>query len=251
MIFNRNINNLYYKGIAVKISVEQTPKQKLSKYILDNVDAVSIVHLPGMNLSTTINTITSIRRTHPSVTIIPHIAARNLKNKKELFSNCEKFIDVGIDDILIIGGGNKYGSCYGGAEAVIDDLLMEGFQFNRMLCGVYPQNESYASVKENKYTKFSGGISQMCFNLKLLRKFDKDTTIGVPSNCSVKELLKFVKLCGVVRTAKETISSLRGLQYLSYSGFNTRRFAEDLRADSIHIFNFGNLEKTVKSLIKN
>jgi len=234
----------------MKISVEQTPKQKLSQYVIDHVDAVSIVHLPGIHLSNTIATIQKIRRQNQFINIIPHIAARNLKNKKELYDNCDLFQSLGIKNILLIGGSNPTGNCYGDVRGVYEDIIKKEYDF-KLLCGVYPQHETPKQVFINKYDKFSRGITQICLNLHLINKFDSRTIVGVPSNCSASELLKFIKLCGITRTVREALPNISGLKYLSHSGFNTAKFISKLDGDrDIHIFNFGNLEKTIKNINK-
>lgn len=234
----------------MKISVEQTPRQKISPYVLEHVDSVSIVHLPKNRLSETLHTIADLQRQNKNIKIIPHIAARSLKSKEELFSNCDKFAEMGIKDVLIIGGGTKTGYCYSSAFGVYEDILNENYKFN-MMCGVYPQNETSTEVDDNKYSKFTRGITQVCLSCRLLNQFDNRTIVGVPSNCSAKELIRFIKLCGVARSIREAIPNIVGAKYISFSGFNTAKFVGDLSGDrDIHIFNFGNLEKTVRSLQK-
>jgi len=234
----------------MKISVEQTPRQMMSPYILNHVDSVSIVHLPKNRLSETLHTIAALQQQNKDIKIIPHIAARSLKNKDELFSNCDKFAEMGIEDVLIIGGGTSTGHCYSSAFGVYEDILHKGYKFN-MICGVYPQAETSTEVNDSKYSKFTRGITQVCLNHRLLNQFDNRTIVGVPSNCSAKELLRFIKLCGVARSIREAIPNVVGAKYVSFSGFNTAKFVGDLSGDrDIHIFNFGNLENTVRSLQK-
>lgn len=234
----------------MKISVEQTPKQELPDYVLEHIDSVSVVHLPGRRLTDTIHTITSIKRKNKKVKIIPHIAARSLKNKNELFTNCDKFVDLGIEDILLIGGSTKTGSCYADAFNVYDDIKNKDYKFNT-ICGVYPQHETNLEIENKKYKKFSRGITQICLNHRLLTQFDNKTIIGVPSKCSANDLLKFIKICGVGRSIKEAIPNIAGVKYLSVTGFNTAKFVRDLSGNpDIHIFNFGNIENTIRSLQK-
>jgi len=234
----------------VNITVEQTPKQKLSDSIIDKVNSVSIVHLPGIRLSESIRTATSLRRSNSTVNIIPHIAARNIKNKQELFSSCERFQDLGISDVLLIGGGRKTGDCYGNTDVVLRDIQDKGYSFQKIICGVYPQKETIESVQSTKYKYYSGGITQLCFNLKQLRSFSDSTTIGVPSNCSLTELFRFVQFCGIAKSTREMLCNLKGAKYMTYYGFNTAKFVADIEAANIHVFNFGNLEKTIESLVK-
>ena len=234
----------------MNISVEQTPKQILSDYVLDHVDAVSIVHLPGRRLSDTVHTITAIKKKNKKVKVIPHIAARSLKNQDELFTNCDKFRDLGIDDVLLIGGSTTSGNCYSSAFAVYNDIKEKDYKF-KTICGVYPQKETFSDVENKKYSKFSRGITQICLNRRLLNQFDNKTIIGVPSNCSANDLFKFIKICGIGRTLKEAIPNLVGAKYISFAGFNTCKFVQDLSDDrDIHVFNFGNIENTIKSLQK-
>lgn len=232
----------------MKISVEQTPKQTLSQNVLSNVSTVSIVHLPGYRLSSTVSTASFLRRQYPHLTVIPHIAARNIKNKKELHENCEHFHNLGIKNVLTVGGSKNYGDCYGNVLDLHKDIQDKNYGF-KFFCGVYPQHESSKFVDEKKYVKFERGITQVCLNVSLLKRLDQKTIIGVPSNCSAGELLRFVRICGITRTFREAAPNLIGLKYLSYSGFNTAKFVKKLDNQfDIHVFNFGNLDKTINSL---
>jgi len=234
----------------MNITVEQTPRQKLSSYILEHVNSVSIVHIPGTQLSDSIHTITSIKKQGKKVNLIPHIAARTLKNKNELYENCKKFLDLGIKDILIVGGSADTGICYSNAFEVYNDIQCKNYQFN-LLCGVYPVHENKTEVDNIKYTKFTRGVTQVCLNHHLLNQFDKKTIIGVPSKCSIKSLLKFIKICGVGQSIYEVKKNISGFKYISFSGFDTNRFVKNLKNNNdIHIFNFGNMENTIKSLQK-
>ena len=99
-----------------------------------------------------------------------------------------------------------------------------------------------------KYMHFEGGISQLCFNPRLLNTWEKKTRFGVATNCTLNGLWKYAKLCGLTDSVAYAVGNLRGLTYVSAKGFNTVKFVKDLRDNPIHLYNFGKLDQTLLQL---
>ena len=69
------------------ISVEKTPKQKLSQYAVDTASSVSITHLPNSNLTKVKDAAIELNEQAGSAKAVAHIAARNIKSESELHEN--------------------------------------------------------------------------------------------------------------------------------------------------------------------
>ena len=227
------------------ISVEKTPKQKLSQYAVDTASSVSITHLPNANLSLVKDAAIALNDQAGSSKAVVHIAARNLQSESELHENCIAMRKAGVNKVLLIGGSTYQGKIYQTAYDVKNQIEDYGFD---MYCGVYPQKEEYSLVEHTKYMHFKGGISQLCFNPRMLNTWETKTRIGIATNCTLEGLYKYAKLCGVLDSVAYAIANLRGLAYINTSGFNTVKFVNALRKNPIHLYNFGKLDQTLMQL---
>lgn len=230
----------------MNISIEKTPKQVLSHYAVDTASAVSITHLPGTHLSKVKDAAIELNEIAGSAKAVMHIGARNIQTESELHETCVAAKKAGIDKILCIGGSTYEGKVYQNVFDLYNQLAPYGFELS---CGVYPQSESFNNVDWVRYNKFrGGGITQLCFNPKILNNWIKKTKIGVPSNCSLKGLYKYIRLCGLTDSLAHALGNLKGMRYVTTDGFNTVKFVKDLNGQDIHIYNFGKLDQTLMQL---
>ena len=228
------------------ISIEKTPKQKLSKYAIDTASGISITHLPNTSLSKVKDAAIEINDLAGSSKAMAHIAARNIQSETELHENCIAMRKAGVDKVLLIGGSTYHGKVFQTFYEVRDAIESYGFD---MYCGVYPQSETYSNMAYTKYLHFKGGISQLCFNPRMLNTWEKKTRYGVATNCSLDGLWKYAKICGITDSVAYALGNLRGLTYVTMKGFNTVKFVKDLRNDNpIHLYNFGKLHQTLLQL---
>ena len=227
------------------ISVEKTPKQKLSQYAVDKASSVSITHLPNSDLIKVKDAAIELNDQAGSAKAVAHIAARNIKSENELHENCIAMRKAGVNKVLLIGGSTYEGKVYQTFYEVKDAIKDYGFD---MYCGVYPQSETYGNMQFTKYMHFAGGISQLCFNPRLLNTWEKKTRVGVATNCTLEGLWKYAKLCGLTDSLAYAVGNLRGLTYVSSKGFNTVKFVKDLKDNPIHLYNFGKLDQTLLQL---
>ena len=70
----------------------------------------------------------------------------------------------------------------------------------------------------------------------------------IPTNCTLKGLYKYAKLCGLLDSLAYAVGNLAGIKYVSSKGFNTLKFVQDLRDNPIHLYNFGKLDQTLMQL---
>ena len=181
--------------VVMDISVEKTPKQKLSQYAVDTASTVSVTHLPGTDLSVVKDAAIALNDQAGSAKAVAHIGARNLQSESELHENCIAMRKAGVDKVLLIGGSTYQGKVFQTFYEVKDAIEAYGFD---MYCGVYPQSETYGNMAFTKYMHFKGGISQLCFNPNILNQWESKTRYGVPTNCTLKGLYKYAKLCGLL-----------------------------------------------------
>ena len=228
------------------LSVEQTASQTLPQYVVNSCDQITITHLPTQPLTRSIDAVKKINDQAGVSKAVPHIAARNIDYEAELLNSCQAFQDEGVDTVLIIGGDRKYGARYTSSYQICQEI--KNFKF-RKLCGVYPQQETASQVRKKKYNSFSEGVTQFCLKPVLLNEFQEATRIGVPSNCSIQKLIKFAKICGANKTIKILLENLYGIKFVNANGFDTKNFVNCLTNQRIHIYNFGRIEQTVRSLL--
>jgi hypothetical protein len=234
----------------MKISVEKTPKQKLSQFVIDNVANVNITHLPNTSFQNTIDGIKEINDIAGRSIGIAHIGARNLSSEKELIDGLEILKMEKSDDVLIIGGGTPVSNIYPYSDAVYDFIKKSDFNFN-MWCAVHPQEEEFINVLVNKYQRYKGGYNQLCLNPKILRKWDKKTRICVPTSCSAKGLWRYMKIVGLTQSIPYAVGNWQGLFYLNKNGFDTKKFIQHVgNIEHLHLYNFGQLDKTLDRLLK-
>ena len=227
------------------ISVEKTPKQKLSQYAVDKASSVSITHLPNSDLIKVKDAAIELNDQAGSAKAVAHIAARNIKSENELHENCIAMRKAGVNKVLLIGGSHYEGKVYQTFYEVKDAIKDYGFD---MYCGVYTQSETYGNMQFTKDMHFAGGISQLCVNPRLLNTWEKKTRFGVATNCTLEGLWKYAKLCGLTDSLAYAVGNLRGLTYVSSKGFNTVKFVKDLKDNPIHLYNFGKLDQTLLQL---
>lgn len=208
------------------ISVEQTVTQTLPASVVDSVNEITLTHLNSHSLIESVNAVKRINDSAGRSLVIPHIAARNIKSEAELLNACQAFKQEKVMCVLVIGGNQKSSNYYSSVYEVC--RLINPFGF-RKLCGVYPQTESFQSVKRKKYKTFSEGITQFCLKPLLLNQFTSSTRFGVPSQCSVSVLYQYSKRCGLLNSFKSAFENLSGVRYFSSAGFDTARFVNQLQ----------------------
>ena len=143
------------------ISVEKTPKQKLSQYAVDTASSVSVTHLPGTDLSVVKDAAIALNDQAGSAKAVAHIGARNLQTESELHENCIAMRKAGVDKVLLIGGSTYDGKVYQTFYEVKEAIQDYGFD---MYCGVYPQSEQYSMMQYTIYI-----LKVVCF-VFLVRK---------------------------------------------------------------------------------
>mgnify|MGYP005710865023 FL=1 len=232
----------------MKLSTEKTPKQKLSKFSVDNVSAVNITHLSINDLKEVAQASDELNQQAGCNKAVPHVAARNIQSEQEL-DNFIKFCEAKeINKALVIGGSiprNKT-NVFQNDVAVATILKSANMTVD---CGIYPQNETELEIK-TKLSIFNNAITQLCMDANAINNLPLLDTIciGVPSMCSVKGIYKYLKLCGN-DSYKYIFKNYKALNYLGNNGIRVDKFIQKLKFSNYHIYNFGKLDKTIYKLL--
>ena len=90
----------------------------------------------------------------------------------------------------------------------------------------------------------------MCMDPKAINNLPllSNIRIGIPSMCSVKGIYKYLKLCGN-DSFKYIFKNWKAINYLGSDGIKVDKFIQELKFSNYHIYNFGNLDKTIRKLV--
>ena len=232
----------------MNLTTEKTPQQKLSNFTIDNVSAVNVTHLPIDDLNKVAHACDELNQQAGCNKAIPHVAARNIKNEKEL-ENFLKFCkSKEINKALVIGGSiqrNKNNIFQSDFE-IATILKKSGFTVD---CGIYPQNETEDEILF-KLKVFENAITQMCMDRKAINNLPllSNIRIGIPSMCSAKGIYKYLKLCGN-DSFKYIFKNWKAINYIGNDGIKVDKFIQELKFSRYHIYNSGNLDKTIRKLV--
>ena len=233
----------------MNLSTEKTPQQKLSKFLIDNVSKVNVTHLPIDDLNKVAQACDELNQQAGNNKAIPHVAARNIKSKQEL-ENFLKFCkSKEINRALVIGGSiPRNDNNFFQSDREIASILKKSEI--TVDCGIYPQNETVVEILE-KLKIFENAITQMCMDTKAINNLPllSNIRIGIPSMCSVKGIYKYLKLCGN-DSYKYIFKNWKAINYIGNDGIKVDKFIQELKFSNYHIYNFGNLDKTIHNLLK-
>ena len=239
----------------LNLSVEQTPskieKRKVSESVVNTVDYITIPHLSDNSLKVTYKSIVTLSDTYgvdPS-RVIPHIAARSIKSKSELSRQLKNFGDIGVRDVLVVGGNPSQPRGPYSRDEEVRERAREFGKF-RIYCGVYPDSDSVIDTLMNKYSRFNGGITQLCLSPNKLEGFRPSTRFGIPSKANWDGLYRYMKICGVAPSIRYPVRNIFGvIRFMTLDGFDTSRLVEKLRPhSSFHVYDFGRIEETIEEL---
>ena len=154
-----------------------------------------------------------------------------------------------INKALVIGGSipRNENNIFQSDREIATILKKSGITVD---CGIYPQNETEIEILE-KLKIFENAITQMCMDTKAINNLPllSNIRIGIPSMCSVKGIYKYLKLCGN-DSYKYIFKNWKAINYMSNDGIKVDNFIQELKFSNYHIYNFGNLDKTIHNLLK-
>jgi methylenetetrahydrofolate reductase (NADPH) len=143
-------------------------------------------------------------------TVIPHLAARAIRDRSHLEELLDRLAQAGMDDVFVIGGDNgEPDGAYGSAGEILP-LIRE--RARRVGIAAYPEghpqigSEVLARVLEEKSPLADYMVTQMCFDPDAVLGWLRDTRergvalpamIGLPGAVDRKRLLEVSMRIGV------------------------------------------------------
>jgi methylenetetrahydrofolate reductase (NADPH) len=202
---------------------------------------------------------------------IPHLAARRLGGRAELDDALPRFVDAGVDAMLLIAGDEPrpHGE-FTDTVQVLDTGLLERHGIRRL--GVAGHPEGHPVVEAGQlaqalrvkadYARTTGTemwlVSQFVFDAAPLMDWDAalaaagidlPVTVGLPGPAKVRTLIAFAMRCGISASARSLAQHASALKLLGgwtpdtliHDLADYRAGKPDSRIGGIHIFTFGGL----------
>ncbi len=192
------------KSKTMNNTIEITSKTNINN--LSGYQDIFITWLPHESFINVLNKVKEVK--NKGFNPIPHIPVRKIKDRKQL-----KFISYILskytNTILLIRGSGKQEGKFNTVEDVIKTGILNKFKIG--VAG-FPEgngslnyNESLKILKQkSKYASFA--VSQWSLNKHNIKRFLDESPLpvylGIPNKCSLKQLLKFSKLCGIENSIK-------------------------------------------------
>ncbi len=211
--------------------------------------------------------------------LVPHIAARNFESRQSFFDFCELLGRINIQNAFVIGGGASHAAgVYHDAEELLRDIgLLADAGIENIGFAGYPEGHPSISnteldealirkvqiARENGMKPFI--LTQFCFEAEPIVAWERRSrdllvrpvpvVIGMPGVTSIKQLLRYAKVCGVQASAAfltgraaTMINLLRSWSPEKLVSEIGAAVAEDMesRIERFHFFPFGALDRTVK-----
>jgi methylenetetrahydrofolate reductase (NADPH) len=210
--------------------------------------------------------------------LVPHIAARNLKSRQIFFDFADLLGRLNVQTVFVIGGGaTQPMGPYTDAEELLRDvgLLADAGVQNIGFAG-YPEGHPNISnteldealtrkvqiARENGLKPFI--VTQFCFEAEPIIAWERKSRellvrpvpviVGMPGVTSIRQLLRYAKVCGVQASAAfltghaaAMINMLRQWSPDKLAFEIGAAVAEDSesRIERFHFFPFGALDRTV------
>jgi methylenetetrahydrofolate reductase (NADPH) len=237
---------------------------------------IFVANIAGKPLSAMIET---LQRLRPSgYQFVPHIAARNFESRQSFFDFCELLSRTNIQNAFVIGGGalHPVGPFHDAEELLRDIGLLADAGIENIGFASYPEGHPSISnteldealvrkvqiARENGIKPFI--VTQFCFEAEPIIAWERKSrellvrpvpvVVGMPGVTSIKQLLRYAKVCGVQASAAfltghaaTMINLLRPWAPDKLVSEIGAAVAEDMesRIERFHFFPFGALDRTV------
>ncbi|MBX3521197.1 MAG: methylenetetrahydrofolate reductase [Xanthobacteraceae bacterium] len=210
--------------------------------------------------------------------LVPHIAARNFPSRQSFFDFCGVLGRHNVQNAFVIGGGaSQAAGTYHDAEELLRDIgLLADAGIENIGFASYPEGHPSISdaeldealvrkvqiARENGMKPFV--VTQFCFEAEPIIAWERRSrellvrpvpvVVGMPGVTSIKQLLRYAKVCGVQASAAfltghaaTMINLLRPWSPHKLVSEIGGAVAEDMdsRIERFHFFPFGALDRTV------
>ena len=253
-----------------KFSIEILPKQKdkileINKNFFNDV---YVTHIPGSPSSDLIETSKEVLNNN--LNPVPHIPARSMESDNELSNLLNQLNEVGVKDLLMIGGSSKdILGPFPSTASIIKSGILNKYSFQNIRIAGHPEGNpddenAVDSLNEklnllNNLFKISI-VTQFSLSASLtndwIRKTRKqaenikntEIIIGLAGPSKITTLLKYAKVCGV--NASTSFLKKQGLDITKLIKHSPEDILNNLKGyDAIHFFPFGGI-KELNSWVK-
>jgi methylenetetrahydrofolate reductase (NADPH) len=266
------------KNLFARFSLETTPATaaKINSFhdLLRAETKVYVAFLPGSDIAETIATVIRLRREgfHP----VPHIAARSLRDRKQLDEVLRQASgEAGVDEVLCIAGGvSKPVGEFFDSMQMLETGLFDKYGIRRIGVAGHPEGSpdisdsaiASALAWKNAFAQRTGAelyiLTQFCFEAAPIIAWDKKIRasgnrlpirIGVPGLATIKTLAAYASACGIGASATFVLKQAKNITKLMTLS-TPDKLITDLAAYKVtdcecgvvgfHMYPFGGLKKT-------
>lgn len=272
---NKSRLNKWMSSYSLEVGGKEIETLKNVKNFLPNNIKIYLPHIQGKNFETeVIKPAEQINKL--GYKTIPHLAARNIKDEAELESYLKAIHNLGIKEVLLLGGGSNPPA---GNMTSTMDLLKSGLltKYAIKTIGVAGHPEKHSQVSEEilmqalkdkqefaKLNKLKIYIlTQFCFSpdpviswLQKLKtaKINIPIKLGVVGIVGIVALIKYAIYCGVGNSLQVIKDKYKNILQIASKYHNEDFFLPLLEVltdshpevEGLHVFTFGSSEKTVK-----
>lgn len=181
---------------------------------------------------------------------VPHIASNKVKNIDDAREIADRLSLITKKALFIRGGGTREGNY----ASVRDLVATRAFDDWKIGVGGFPDGNgplNYAdsiNLLETKAAYAHFVVTQWSLNRKAIARFLDDSPLpvylGVPNRCSLKQLVRFAKVCGIENAVKGTLSNPLNIARF-VAGFDpsyiVEKFTSHANLSKFHVYSFGNL----------
>ena len=255
---------------AEQLRVEVVPSANLLESLSRVYPApnpVSVTCLPHHGPSRTVGA--SVELAGLGYNVVPHLAARSIASRAELYTYLETLAGAGISELFLVAGDRRGpAGPYSWSGDLISDVRMFSSDFAIGIAG-YPEGHprltpfQLRSGLEKKWTLAASMVTQMCFSAEAVARYldmlsregvRLPVWIGVPGPVSTKKLIAMGARLGVGRSLK--LARGTGMAKAlwgrgDFLNFDSNRLMRDIQTKlahnpmfaGFHIYSFNDLER--------
>jgi methylenetetrahydrofolate reductase (NADPH) len=204
--------------------------------------------------------------------VVPHLAARQVKDKAELQEFVGRVTDVGVTDMYVIGGdAPEPAGPYTSAAELLDELAGIDHSLERIGVGCYP--EGHPSIADDvlldalrrKQPMANYMVSQLCFDVDALVTWLRQTRaqgitlplrIGLAAPMNSRKLIELSMKIGVGSSLKYLTKQHGFLRNMLFgSSYKPEKLllkigdglsSAELNIEGLHLFSFNQIAPTVE-----
>jgi methylenetetrahydrofolate reductase (NADPH) len=228
---------------------------------------VTVTASPSKGLGATFDL--SERLSRAGYAVVPHVAARMVRDRHELAEICDRLTSAGISRVFVPGGDAEPAGDYPDALALLEDLAALGRPFGHVGITGYP--ESHPTIDDDltvqsmwdKRRYATHVVSNLSFDPALIRVWVRrmrgrgitmPLLLGIPGPVDRTKLLTMATKIGVGESTRFLAKHKRTFARLAApGGFTGERFLEkcaptlgepNALVEGVHVFTFNQIEET-------